>query len=189
MRKSLLPALGTLAAIAVVVPAEPASAATTTTSVSLTGGTLQFTTAPQADAFPATTITGQAQTVRATFHDWGVGDARGSGAGWNLTMQASALSDGAGHTWPAGSLKLAAPATVLPVGVNLAVAPALQGTSFTLDGAQPVKVLSAAAATGQGNWTATQANLLGGDLLLTIPADALTGTYSTTITSTLATGP
>jgi WxL domain surface cell wall-binding len=189
MRKSSFSAAGMLAAVAVLGSAGAAPAATTTTSVTLTGGSLQFATAPQADAFAATTLTGQAQTVRTTFHDWVVSDARGSGAGWNVTMQASALSDGAGHSWPGGSLKLTAPTGVLPVGVNLAVPPILQAATFTLDGASPVKVLSAAAATGAGDWSATQANLLGGDLVLTIPADAIAGTYSTTITSTLATGP
>lgn len=104
-------------------------------------------------------------------------------------MQATPLDDGAGHTWPAGSLVLTAPATVPPVGTNLAVPPLIQGASMTLDGAQPVKVLSAAALTGQGDRTVTQANLLGGDLVLTIPADAQAGTYARTITATLATGP
>ena len=50
-------------------------------------------------------------------------------------------------------------------------------------------MLSAAVAAGEGEWTATQANLLGGDLTLTVPADAHAGTYTSTITSTLATGP
>jgi WxL domain surface cell wall-binding len=176
------------AAMALITPAA-AIGATTTTSVSLGAGSLLFSTAPQADPFGAAAITGRMQTLRTTFHDWGVTDARGTGAGWNVTMQATQLDDGAGHTLPAGSLVLTAPASVLPVGTNLALPPLIQGVSMTLDGAQPVKVLSAASLTGQGDWTVTQANLLGGDLVLTIPADAHAGTYTTTITSTLATGP
>jgi hypothetical protein len=179
----------TLAVFVVLALPSTALAATTGTSVSLTAGALQFSTAPQADAFPSAAITGRAQTLHATFHDWGVADARGSGAGWNVTMTASPLSDGNGHQFPAGSLVLTAPATVLPVGVNLALPPLPQASSFTIDGASPVTVLSAAVAAGQGEWTATQANLLGGDLVLTVPADVHAGTYTSTITSTLATGP
>jgi hypothetical protein len=177
-------AMGSLASLPSV-----SAAQTTATSVTLSGGALQFGVAPQADPFAAATLTGTVQTLRTTFHDWTVTDARGSGAGWNVTMHASPMDDGNGRAWPAGLLVLRAPVTVLPSGVNAAVPPVVQGTSFTLDGAQSVKVISAAAGTGQGDWNAHQANLIGGDLVLTVPADALAGTYTTTITSTLATGP
>jgi hypothetical protein len=183
------PALGALAVITTLSLPAAAHGQATATSVTLTAGTLSFSVVPQADPFPATTLNGRAQALRTGFHTWAVNDARGSGAGWNVTMRATPMDDGLGHTWPSGSLQLSAPATVLPVGVNAAIPPLAQGATFTLDGAQPVKVLSAAAAAGQGDWTLTQANLLGGDLVLTVPANALAGTYTTTITSTLATGP
>ena len=32
------------------------------------------------------------ETLRTTFHDWSVSDARGSGAGWNVTMHASPMA-------------------------------------------------------------------------------------------------
>lgn len=182
-------ALVTFAALAALGTAPAASADTTATSVNLSAGTLDFTTPPAADAFGSATLSGHTQTLRTTFHSWGVSDARGSGAGWNVTLQASRLDDGAGHQLPTGSLQLVAPTTVTPQVGNLAVAPLVQGATFTLDGSGPVKVLSALAATGQGAWDVTQTNLLGGDLVLTVPANAVPGVYSTTITSTLATGP
>jgi len=50
--------------------------------------------------------------------------------------------------------------------------------------------VSAATATGQGEWNFDHANLLASkDLELTVPADASAATYSSTITSTLSTGP
>lgn len=189
MSRAPVRALGVAVAIAMAA-ASPAAAlaATTSTSVALTAGTLDFATAPQADPFAATTLSGHGQTLHTAFHSWGVDDARGSGAGWNVTMQASPLDDGAGHQLPAGSLTLVAPVAAAS-GLNVALPPVVQGATFTLDGGAPVKVLSALVGTGQGAWDLTQSNLLGGDLVLSIPADVAAGTYTTTITSTLATGP
>jgi len=52
-----------------------------------------------------------------------------------------------------------------------------------------VPIVHALAGTGQGAWTMTQANTAGGDLALTIPANATAGTYTSNLTFTLATGP
>ncbi len=181
------------AILATLVLSTSASAATDTTSVTLTGGALSFSTNPTADDFPATALTGATQNLAANFNDWRVMDARGSGAGWNVTMQASQFSDGGSNTLPAGSLKLKAPVTT-PVDVlNLAVPPVVSlspAPPWTLDGGSAVKVVSALAATGQGEWNFDHANLVASkDLQLTVPADAAAGTYTSTITSTLSTGP
>src|SRR3954451_13610159 len=57
-----------------------------TTQFSVSGGTLAFTTAPDVPTLPALTLNGQAQTLNATMGNFGVSDATGSGAGWNVTV-------------------------------------------------------------------------------------------------------
>jgi hypothetical protein len=187
MRKTrlTLAALAALAALAV-----PAQAATDTTSIALTGGSLSFTQQPLADDFAATPLTGSPQLVTTNMNDWKVNDARGTGAGWNVTFQASQFSDGSGHTLPAGSLKVLAP-TVAPVNVlNLAVPPLIQGATFTLDSGSAVPVVSALANTGQGEWTFHHLNAaVAKDLQLTVPANAYAGTYTSNLTFTLGATP
>ncbi|MFN2617662.1 MAG: WxL domain-containing protein [Thermoleophilaceae bacterium] len=170
-----------------------APAAIDTTSVTLTGGTLDFSVAPTADDFTSTALTGSTQTLTTSFNDWRVNDARGSGAGWHVAMQASQFSNGASLTLPAGSLTLKAP-TVSKVDVlNPALPPVVSASPappWTLDGGSAITVVSAATATGQGEWNFDHANLSGSkDLALTIPANASAGTYTSTVTSTLSTGP
>jgi putative surface cell wall-binding protein len=174
-----------LAALAV-----PAQAETDTTSIQLTGGSLSFTQQPLADDFAATALTGAPQLVTTNMNDWKVNDARGTGTGWNVTFQATPFDDGAGHTLPAGSLKMLAP-TVTPTNVlNVAVPPVLQGALFTLDGGSAVPVVSALAATGQGEWKFDQLNLPATkDLQLTVPASAYAGTYTSNLTFTLGATP
>jgi hypothetical protein len=168
----------------------PAAASGASTSVTLAGGSLSFSTTPSASNFANTTLSGSQQTLHTNFANWGVNDATGSGAGWHVTFAASQFSDGNGHTLPTGSLVLTAPA-VSASGINLAVPPVLQGTTFTLDNANNAAdaIVHALAGTGQGSWTMTQANLLGGDLALTVPANVTAGTYTSNLTFTLASAP
>lgn len=179
-------ALAGVTVACLVVPAG-ALASGGSTSVSLSAGSLAWSTTPSASDFPSTGLTGAQQTIHANLASWGVDDATGSGAGWHVTFQASQFT-GTGITLPASSLVLTAPA-VAPNGVNAAGPPVLQGATFTLDGGSAVPVVHALAGTGQGGWSMTQANSAGGDLALTIPANAAAGTYTSTLTFTLATGP
>ena len=57
-----------------------------TTQFSVTPGSLAFTTAPDVPNLPALTLNGQAQTLNGTMNNFGVDDATGSGAGWNVTV-------------------------------------------------------------------------------------------------------
>ena len=150
---------------------------------------MAFSTTPSASNFANTTLTGAQQTVHTNFANWGVNDATGSGAGWHVTFQASQFTGTGPITLPLDSLTLTPPA-ITPSGINLAVPPVLQCvTSCVLDSGSAVQIVHALAATGQGGWTMTQANLLGGDLALTIPANASAGTYTSNLTFTLASGP
>ena len=168
-----------------------ATAATDSTSVTLGAGTLSFSVAPTAADFSNVALTGATQTVTTNFDDWRVLDARGNGAGWNVTIAASQFSDGASHTLPTGSLTLKSPVATKVDPLNLALPPLPQGLPpWTIDAGSAVKVESALAGTGQGEWNFDQLNLAGAkDLQLTVPADATAGTYTSTITSTLSSGP
>src|SRR4051794_36215098 len=75
-------------AAAMFVTASPAFGATSsdTTQFSVTPGSLAFTTAPDVPNLPALTLNGQAQTLNGTMNNFGVDDATGSGAGWNVTV-------------------------------------------------------------------------------------------------------
>jgi hypothetical protein len=189
MHYSLTPVLAALALLALTPTAQ---AATDTTSISLLGGTLDYTTPFTASNFPATTLTGLPQAVHATVSPWAVTDGRGNPlAGWNMTVSATQFSTGGGspETLPAGSMTLVtAPVPTTTFG-NLSLPPAPVPLSGAIDGGAPQKIVTAAAAQGLGQWTFTPANLAGGDLTLNVPPDALAGTYTSTITTTLATGP
>ena len=184
--RSLIPA-GIVALVALLAPAG-AFAAGGTTSVALLGGSLSFSTTPSASDFASTTLTGAQQTIHTNFANWGVNDGRGSGAGWHVTFQASQFTGTGPITLPLSSLVLTAP-VVTPAALNLAVPPVLQGSTFTLDSGSAVPIVHALTLTGQGGWTMTQGNAAGGDLALTIPTTADAGTYTSTLTFTLATGP
>jgi hypothetical protein len=75
-------------AVSMLAGASSALAATSsdTTQFSVTAGTLAFTTVPDAPVFPALTLNGQAQTLNAQMGNFGVSDATGSAAGWNVTV-------------------------------------------------------------------------------------------------------
>ena len=169
-----------------------AMAATTSPSITLGAGTLTYTTPFAAANFPNTTLTGVAQTVHAVVDPWVVTDARGSLLnGWNVTISASQFSTGGGSpsTLPTGSLSLATPPVPTTTTGNLSVAPVPVPPPAPIDGGSTQKIVTALIATGLGQWTFSPLNAAGGDLALTVPAAAVAGTYTSTITTTLATGP
>lgn len=179
-----------MAAIAVSAAAAlgPASvfAATDTTAVTITGGSLVYTTPLTAGDFPAATLTGLQQVESANISPYTVTDSRGGSAGWNLTVAASQFTTGT-TTLPAGSLLMAlAPVSTTTTG-NLGIAPVPVATT-AIDNATTQKFVTAAAVAlgGAGAWTFSPSV---GALTLTIPPAVAPGTYTSTITTTLATGP
>ena len=76
------------AAAAMLATASPAFGATSsdTTQFSVTAGSLAFTTTPDVPNLPALTLNGQAQTLNGTMNNFGIDDATGSAAGWNVTV-------------------------------------------------------------------------------------------------------
>jgi hypothetical protein len=111
------------------------------------------------------------------------------GVGWNVTIQASAFaySGGFGGTSiPASHFAItaaAAPIKVSGQAVDATNGPKVPATSpiGSLDGAR--KVLQSNALYGVGTYTQAL------DVSLTIPAQSRTGTYTTSLTTTISVGP
>ena len=183
-----------LAAAAFALLTGAAFAATTTTSATLTGGNLSISQALTAGAF-AGTLSGAAQSLSAApaaggtaFGGFQINDARGSGVGWEVTVSASRLvsGDGSGHAFALGSLTMPA-LDVAGAADSSAVPGTLHGAAAidnSADGSTGGVVMAACAAgQGMGAYDFT----IAGPWTLAVPANAYAGTYSSTVTTTLAT--
>lgn len=169
----------------------PAALAADSTDVTVTGGTLNITN-PLVANFPGVTLNGTAQTVAGAIDAFSVSDGRGSGAGWNVTVQGTRFSeiDGltgtvvpGGKQLPASSLTMPAP-TVAADGTT-SPAPTITAGPYTIDAGGAVKIASAAVDTGMGKYNFTQ----GGSLSLSVPSSAYAKTYRSTVTVSAVTGP
>ena len=188
--------LAVAAATAAVLAAAPvAQAGTDTTQIQLTAGTLAFGTEFSAADFPATQLTGSLQTVSTSVGNWSVNDARGSLLGWNVKIGATRFTDTNGtpgdtsddKTLPLSSLSLTGPSVSAGASQSLSLKPIVQPLTTALDnGSLDVPLAIAAPLTGQGLWNFTQGAT---HLSLVIPPTAEAGTYSSTITTTLSSGP
>jgi hypothetical protein len=110
----------------------------------------------------------------------GIVDARGSGAGWNLTVSSTNFSDGAGHTLAPGSVS----------GVTSACQAGNACTDATNSVTYPItisgiaaKFFNASANTGLGKVNVTPS------VAVAIPANAFAGTYTSTVTLAAVSGP
>ncbi|MBO9533248.1 MAG: hypothetical protein J7513_09775 [Solirubrobacteraceae bacterium] len=143
-------------------------------------------TAPTALAFPDTTLTGANQTVTSTLALTG-DDQSGTGTGWRLTGTSTTLTAGAftlpttattvtGATRTAGAGNCSLPANSVTYPVTLPAA----ATAPTA-----AKIFSAAA----GAYSGTGAINISLSLAIAVPANARAGTYSSTWTLSLVSGP
>ena len=111
----------------------------------------------------------------------GIVDARGTGAGWNLQISATTLSDGAGHTLAQGQVGSVAQACTAGSTCTPATS---SGIAYPLTiGTTAAKVFNAALNTGLGKLNITPT------INVAIPGNAYAGTYTSTVTLAAATGP
>jgi hypothetical protein len=178
-----LPAALFLAGGTLVASALPAVA--TTATATLTGGTLGFVAAPSATGF-SVSLTGADVTSNST-QTFDVGDATGSGAGWNITATSTTFTAGS-RTLPTTAVTVqSVPTVACDAGASCTVATNSVSYPYSLPagGTAPTatKIFSSAANTGLGNQTVTLV------FRLSVPANAFAGSYSSTWTYTLVSGP
>lgn len=110
----------------------------------------------------------------------GILDARGTGAGWNLQIAATAFDDGSGHTLQPGAVSAVSAACV--GGSSCTAALNSIGYPLTVT-ATPAKFYDATTTTGMGKVDVTPT------VGVAIPGNAFAGTYTSTVTLAVATGP
>lgn len=160
-------------------------AVATTATATLTGGTLGFVTAPANTGFSAS-LTGEDVVATAT-QRFDVGDATGSGAGWNITATSTTFTAGFKGLAPTSVTVQKVPKVACDSGASCTTATNGVSYPYTLPAGTTAptatKIFSAAANTGLGNQTVTLA------FRLAIPANAFAGSYSSTWTFSLNSGP
>ena len=182
MTKKLFATISTLAIMgSALLVGQQAFAAET----AITGGALSFgAQQPSVGNFTAVQLNGQIQTTNATVSAFSVVDATGSGSGWNVMVKASqfATADNA-FTLPENSLGIATPTVTAAEGAS--DVSTITKANGKIDNVTGVKILSAAVNGGMGTY-----NVDANNLALTLnPKDVKAGTYISTVTVTVTTGP
>jgi WxL domain surface cell wall-binding len=176
MRQRFFITLG-VAAVALVATTA-ALAANLTATATVTGASGISMALPSGPSL-SSTLDGTDQTV-----SWsallGVVDARGSGAGWNLTMSATSFSDGSGHTLAPGTVS--GVTTACQGGNSCTAASNAITYPLTLSGTA-AKFFNAAANSGMGKVNVTPS------VDVSIPGNAYAGTYTSTVTLAAVSGP
>ncbi|MCC7021326.1 MAG: WxL domain-containing protein [Thermomicrobiales bacterium] len=189
-RRKRHPLLGMVGAAALslllVTPAVAADdlSASATTTATVKPGFRTITDPTGTTNFDDVNVTGLAQNTAAELGGFSVSDLTGTGAGWQVTIEASQFKNvDTGNTLATGSLQLAKPTVKAKAGVA-SPAPSIlpSGSSVIDDG--PIQIASAAADTGMGTYDFDPAGLT-----LSLPGDVKADTYTSVISLTLAVGP
>ena len=172
-------------AVAVLALAAAAVAGTVTATATVSGaGSLALSNGSTATL--TDTLDGTDQTVAYTL-PLTLTDARGTGAGWNLTVTSTTFNDGSGHTLATGASSIGSVAMVCVAGgtctnpTNSIAYPLTMPAAASAPAA--VKLFNSAAATGLGRFTVTPT------INVSIPGNSYAGTYSSTITVAAVSGP
>jgi hypothetical protein len=166
-----------------------AYAATDDTNVTIAGGPLTMSASPVGD-FTGVTLTGVAQTTNATISPFTVTDARGSGAGWNVTVQATQFAEYLAGSYTGSGIVLATSSLTMgaPVPTGSGTLPTMTGGDpWTIDSGAAVKIASAAIGDCMGPYLFTSA---ANSYELSIPAFGVYATtYRSDVTVSAVTGP
>jgi hypothetical protein len=172
-------AVAVAAGLSTVLAAHPAAAAPG--DLTVTGGALAFQgTAPTVGTFTGITLNGTDQLTSAAIPTFTVVDPTGSGAGWNVALSFTDLSNGAA-TILASGISMLAPVVSAAGGLLTGVT----GSAIaSVNNAAPNKFVVATATNGGGTYLVSP-----GFLKLLVPAGTATGTYTTTATIAVTSGP
>ncbi|HUR24377.1 MAG TPA: WxL domain-containing protein [Acidimicrobiales bacterium] len=174
-------AIGTVAAGTLLATAfAPGAFASDGTTATVTGGSLSITN-PLAADFAGRSITGVAQTTTAALATFSVSDLTGSGAGWNVTAQASTFT-GVSHNLAASSLSMSQPTVASPDTTS--ADPTIATGPYTIDSGSAVSVASADLLEGMGKYDFSATTLT-----LSLPADVFADAYASTVTISVVSAP
>ncbi|MDO9356362.1 MAG: WxL domain-containing protein [Solirubrobacteraceae bacterium] len=185
LRRGALLALAPLALIPIALPSA-ANAATAAATETVTGGSLTFINgSPSAVSFPSIALNGTDQTASQT-QLLDISDARGTGAGWNITATSTSFSNGSVSLQ--GSTQITtAPAVACDAGIACVTPTNSVTYPYTLPSGATAplatKMYNAATSTGTGALTVTPT------WRLLVPATSAVGTYSSSWTMSLISGP
>jgi hypothetical protein len=142
-------------------------------------------TAPAIASFTAR-LTGLDQTVHTTLGAWSVTDARGTDAGYSVSVSASAPTvNGSLTAAGTGASITLTPGTATRATGNPATSGPVKRAAQVLS-TTPVTIDNAPAGTGQGEWDFAADPGGNPSLAIVIPGNASAGTYSSTLTFTTA---
>jgi hypothetical protein len=175
-----------LFAIAAVLALTAVVAFAETASVTITGGSLVST--PADVTLSGVTLDGTDQTATSTADSWGINDARGTGAGYCVTIDSADFSDGS-HTIDISEtdqeflIVISDGDTVTNAGdaVNIPTSQVTSDTAITTNPAT-LNILSAATDEGMGDYTYYP------DFTLEVRAETYAGSYTATVTITANSG-
>jgi hypothetical protein len=145
-------------------------------------------TGPGSTSANAITLTGDDQTMTYAL-GLTVADARGSGAGWNLTITSTLFDDGHGHQLASNASNINAAPTVVCSGVGGHCVNPTNSIAYPLGvpAASPapaaVKFFNAAANSGLGKFSITPT------VTISIPGSTYAGTYTSTVSVAIVSGP
>ena len=182
-KQRIITLIGIALAAMILVSAAVAGTITATATVSGAGS---LSLSNGATASISDTLDGTDQTVGYTL-PLSITDARGSGAGWNLTLTSTTFNDGAGHTLSTSASTIASVAMACQGGgsctnaTNAITYPVTVPAAATAPAA--VKIFNAAANTGMGRFTITPT------INVAIPGNSFSGSYTSTLTVAAVSGP
>lgn len=190
--RRVVPARRALAVVVLVAVLWAVSASLATASsgvsISISAGSLGVT-APAVNDFAVVVLDGTVQVTRAPLEPFSVTDARGSGQGWSLTLQATPFRewDGNGYVTdgkalPAGSLGLDGLA-VTPEGTD-SPSPAIRAGPYILD-ESAVTVATAPVGTGMGTFVFQPTSTLA----VAVPAHTYARVYRSELSVSVTSGP
>jgi hypothetical protein len=165
----------------------PSEASATSATATLNAGSLAFVSTPPAVSWTVT-LNGSNQTPTTT-QALDVGDGTGSGTGWDITATSTTFSCCTGsHTLSTTATTIqSAPSIACDSSVTCTTATNSITYPYTLPAAgtapTATKIYNAAANTGMGNQTVTPT------WQLSVPANTYAGTYTSTWTLSLVSGP
>ena len=189
------------AAASACAPGTPATSCTMSGSFGLTGGSLGV--AAPASLTWSATLTGYNLTaVDSADTTYTADDASGSGGGWNITVAVTQFTTGTKTLANSGTFSTtgstaSATATTAPgaacAASSTCVLPTQSGVTYPVtittaaSSPTPYKIYNATSNTGVGAVTIGSGTAVG--WWLSVPASAIAGTYTSTITLAIASGP